>query len=294
MGGMLIRAASRPLVSALLGLVAVGSCGSSTPRSPDGPAGGSSGTGGLRGSGGAPATGGGGAGGIPGGGASGAGGFGIAGPSRCASAGVALCESFENGLDPALWTTRQSGDGTVAVDGVHAARGTRALHVKTTTGNGFATITERMSFPAPSNVLYGRMFVWFEDDLTTDGHFSLAEGAGTGTAGVIRFGGQNKVFGVGTDGGASGDWTDKDSQLIPFKTWICAEFEFKGDTHEFHAWWDDVERTALHRGPAQHAGFTMPQFNSLWFGYWMYNMVEPQELWIDEIAVDFKPIGCAR
>jgi hypothetical protein len=264
--------------------------------------GGAPGSGGESGSGGASASGSGGAGGgvAPGtggagGGNSGAGGsFGISGPSRCATAGVALCEGFENGLSSTLWTTRQSGDGTVTVDDLHAARGSKALHVKTASGNGFAYITEKMSFPAPANILYGRMFVWFEDDLTTDGHFSLAEGAGTGTAGVIRFGGQNKFFGVGTDGGASGDWTDKDNRLIPFRTWICAEFQFKGDTNEFHAWWDDVERTALHRGPSQHAGFTMPQFNSLWFGYWMYNMIEPQELWIDEIAVDFSPIGCAR
>jgi hypothetical protein len=292
---------------ALVVVLGAASCSSSPTTSPgdaSAAAGGAGATsaGGAVGSGGGPVTGAGGAGGMPapgaggsgGGGAAGTGGFGLAGPSRCASADVALCESFENGLSSTLWTTRQSGDGTVVVDDVHAARGTKALHVKTTAGNGFAYISERMSFPAPANILYGRMFVWFEDDLTTDGHFTLAEGAGTGTAGVIRFGGQNKLFGVGTDGGASGDWTDKDSRLIPFKTWVCAEFEFKGDTNEFFAWWDDVPRPALNRGPSQHSGFTMPQFNSLWFGYWMYNMIEPQELWIDEIAVDFKPIGCAK
>jgi hypothetical protein len=228
------------------------------------------------------------------GGAGGGNGFGLAGPSRCATAEVAFCEDFENGLNAAVWTTTRNGDATIAVDGVHAARGTNALHVRTAAGNGFAYIKENRSFPATNNILYGRMFVWFDDDITTDGHFSLAEGAGTGTSGVSRFGGQNKEFGVGTDGGASGDWTDRDNKLIPSKTWICAEFELKGDTHEFHVWWDDVERTALRSGPSRHANFTMPQFNSLWFGWWMYNMVEPQDLWIDEIAVDFKPIGCAR
>jgi hypothetical protein len=200
-------------------------------------------------------------------------------------------------LDATRWTTRKVGDALVTVDDVHAARGTKALHVSTAAGGSknFGSITEKLTFPAPNNTLYGRMFVWFDDPLTTDGHFTLAEGAGTGTAAVIRFGGQYKVFGVGTDGGDSGDWTDKDSKIIPTKTWICAEFEFKGDTHEFFAWWDDTERTALHRGPSDnHAGFTMPQFNSLWFGFWMYNLAEPQDLWIDEIAVDGKPIGCSR
>jgi hypothetical protein len=252
-------------------------------------------TGGSIGTGGGTRTGGStGAGGSIGGGGGPATGFGIAGPSRCATAGVQLCESFENGLSATIWNTTQSGDGTAVVDAVHAARGTRALHVKTTAGNGHAFITERMTFPAPANVLYGRMFVYLGDALTTDGHFTFAEGDGTGNGAGIRFGGQNKFLGVGTDGGASGDWTDKDNKLIPAQTWMCLEFQFKGDTNVFHGWWDDVERTALNRGVAQHAGFAMPQFTSLWFGYWMYNMIEPQELWIDEIAVDTKPIGCVK
>jgi hypothetical protein len=107
-------------------------------------------------------------------------------------------------------------------------------------------------------------------------------------------GGKSLHVKTATGNGASGDWTDHDDRVIPSRTWICAEFEFKGDTHEFRVWWDDVERLALRSGPRRHANFTMPQLNQLWFGWWMYNMAEPQELWIDEIAVDFQPIGCAK
>ncbi len=226
-----------------------------------------------------------------------AGTFGLSGPTRCDTT-LPLCESFESGtLDTTLWRTTRTGDATIAVDDIHAARGTHALHIKTVAGGGsnFAYIKETKTFPATNNVLYGRMFVWFEDALTTDGHFSLAEGAGTGTAGVIRFGGQFKAFGVGTDGGSSGDWTDSDrTKLVPTQTWICAEFQFDGPTHTFHVWWDDMERPMLTSGPSKHASFTMPTFNGLWFGWWMYNLAEPQEIWIDEIAVDYKPIGCAK
>jgi hypothetical protein len=257
------------------------------------------GAGGLPGSGGAPIMGAGGAapptGGSSGtglGGAAAASDFGIGGPSRCAASGVALCESFENGLSSTIWSTMQSGDATAVVDSMQAARGTKALHVKTTAGNGHAYVTEKMTFPAMGNVLYGRMFVYLGDPLTTNGHFSFVEGDGTGSSGA-RFGGQNKFLGVGTDG-ASGDWTDKDNKLIPAQTWMCLEFEFSGVTNDFHGWWDDVERTALHRGAAQHPGFVMPQFNAIWFGWYMYNATEPQDLWIDEIAIDFKPIGCTK
>ncbi|HEY7371089.1 MAG TPA: hypothetical protein VIF57_02850 [Polyangia bacterium] len=264
-----------------------------------GGAGGTSGTAGTTtGTGGATAGTGGsaGAGGSGGAATGGMAGFGISGPTRCDST-LPLCESFENGLDTNLWKTTKAGDATITVDDVHAARGTKALHVTTAAGGGsnFAYIKEMKTFPATNNVLYGRMFVWFEDALTTDGHFSLAEGAGTGTPAVIRFGGQFKAFGVGTDGGDSGDWTDSDrTKLVPTQTWICAEFEFDGPNNTFHVWWDDMERPMLTSGASKHAMFTMPAFTSLWFGWWMYNIAEPQEIWIDEIAVDYKPIGCAR
>jgi hypothetical protein len=224
----------------------------------------------------------------------GMGGYGFAGPSLCANAGFALCESFENGLDATAWTTSRGGDGTATVDEVHAARGTKALHVKTASGGGHVTVTEKKTFPIAGNNLYARMFVWFEDDITTSGHFSIAEGAGTGNSARIRFGGQFKEFGVGTDGGGSGDWTDHDSVVVPSKKWLCVEFQFQGDANQFHVWQDDVARPALTSGATKHGGFVMPQFTSLWFGWWMYNANEPQDLWIDEIAIDSKPIGCAR
>jgi hypothetical protein len=219
--------------------------------------------------------------------------FGYGGPSRC-SGGVQLCESFENGLDATLWTTTRTGDADVVVDQTHAARGVKALHVKTTAGTGHAFVTERRTFPAVGNTLYVRMFVWFEDDITTQGHFTLAEGAGTGTGALVRFGGQFKEFGVGSDLGASGDWTDHDNVVIPSKKWLCLEFEFQGSANMFHVWSDDVARSALDTGANRHNGFVMPQFTSLWFGWWMYNATEPQDVWIDEIVVDSKPIGCAK
>ncbi len=223
----------------------------------------------------------------------GLGSFGYGGPSRYAS-GVELCESFENGLDATLWSTTRTGDADVVVDAMHAARGAKALHVKTTAGSGHAFITERRTFPAAGNNLYVRMFVWFEDDITTQGHFTLAEGAGTGTAALARFGGQFKEFGVGSDLGASGDWTDHDTVVIPSKKWLCLEFEFQGSANMFRVRSDDVARPALDTGVNRHSGFVMPELTSLWFGWWMYNATEPQEAFIDEIVVDDKPIGRAK
>jgi len=224
----------------------------------------------------------------------GADGFGLGGPSRCATSGAVFCEDFENGLDAAKWTTTKSGEASAVVDETHAARGKKALHVHTANGAGFAYIQEKKTFPIMNNMVFGRIYVWFDDAITTDGHFSLAEGSGTGTKALIRFGGQYQSFGVGTDAGPSGDWTDRDNTAIPNKKWLCMEFQFKSDTNEFRVWWDDKELTSLRSGPSKHPNFTMPQFTSLWFGWWMYNKQEPQDLWIDDIAVNNQPIGCVK
>ena len=228
--------------------------------------------------------------------AGGVGGFGFSGASRCGTAGTLLCEGFENGLDSAVWTTlAKAGDGTVTIDDMHAFRGTKALHIKTTTVvRAQAAISETKTFPIANNVLFARMYLWF-DTFTAKVHFTLAE-VPFATAGLawIRFGGQFGNFGVGTDHGASGDWLKTDTAPVPTKQWTCIEFQFKGDTNEFHVWQDDVARPALNIGAAQHAGFMMPPFTSLWFGWQTYSNEAPGEFWIDEIAIDSKPIGCAK
>jgi hypothetical protein len=222
----------------------------------------------------------------------GVGGFGYSGASRCATAGTLLCESFESALDANVWTPLVDGDGTAVIDDVHAFRGTKALHVKVVTGHK-AAISESKTFPITGNVLYARMFVWF-DAFTTTAHFTMAEAPQTAAGAWIRFGGQGGHYGVGTDHGASGDWLQQDTAPVPTKQWTCLEFELKGDTNEFHVWQDDVARTALDVGSKQHQGFVMPPFTSLWFGWQTYSNQAPGEFWIDEIAVDSKPIGCAK
>jgi hypothetical protein len=228
-----------------------------------------------------------------GGDAGGMGGFGFSGLSRCASAGTLLCESFEDGLDAAVWTQLISGEGTVTVDATRAFRGAKSLHVNVVNAGHKAAISETKTFPITNNIVFARMFVWF-DSFTTGAHFTMAEAPQTAAGAWIRFGGQGGKYGVGTDHGASGDWLQQDTAPVPTKQWTCIEFEFKSDTNEFHVWLDDVERTALNVGAKQHPGFVMPPFTSLWFGWQTYSNQAPGEFWIDEIAIDSKPIGCAK
>ncbi len=234
------------------------------------------------------------------------------GASRCAQADVQLCEDFESGvLDTTTWTV----NGTAPViDGIHAARGTKALHI-TKAGNGLSYIRETKTFPAVNNTYFGRIFAYFDQLPTAPGmtyaHWTFVAASGTGVQGEIRLSGQlqNMLnhFGVGTDSGTSdggtGDWTNSDNDpkgapmAVPTGTWVCIEWMHKGDTNETRFWWNDTEHPSLYTSATQHGGnmnpYDLPQFTNVWMGWQEYQAsTEPFEMWIDEIAIDKDRIGC--
>jgi hypothetical protein len=132
---------------------------------------------------------------------------------------------------------------------------------------------------------------------------------GDGNDSEIRVGGQfnpqvdKNLFGVGTDGGPTGDWTNLDgddgAKPVPVQTWVCLEWMHKGDTSETKFWWDGVEHPSLATTESMHGGsddpYTLPDFKSIWFGWWLYQedpVPDHYDVWIDEIAVDYARIGC--
>jgi hypothetical protein len=273
--------------------------------------GGSSGTGGSAGTGGAGGSSG--KGGSAGKGGSG-GSAGKGGNSLCADQ-FALCESFESGtLDTDIWDTQ--GPGTVTVETTQAARGTHSAHFHTE-DNGFAYIHQTQTFPAPGNKYYARIFVYFDSmpDAPDWAHWTVAgaEDSTGAVAGEIRIGGQynpnedKNLFGVGTDGGDTGDWTNLDDDPsgnateVPVHEWICLEWMFDAGNNQTQFWWDGVEHPSLATSEASHGGssdpFVLPAFDSSWFGWWLYQTgTNPPEfdVWIDEIAIDYDRIGCDK
>ncbi|MCA9630474.1 MAG: hypothetical protein KC766_22540, partial [Myxococcales bacterium] len=130
------------------------------------------------------------------------------GAPRCADLDVDLCDDFEaSTLDSSTWTPR----GTVTLDSTLAARGSQSAHFHAE-GNGFAYISQSKTFPATNNAFWGRMFFYIEAlPVTPDyAHFTLIEGTGSGDTSRVRVGGQYRKFGVGSDGGPTGDWTNID------------------------------------------------------------------------------------
>jgi hypothetical protein len=234
------------------------------------------------------------------------------GDSRCGVAGVKLCEDFEAGAtgqapDKGRWSVFGS---TPTVDDARAARGKHSLHVHTD-GNGASLIQEVVSFPATGNAFYGRMFVWFDSLPTAPqwAHWTIVAATGSGDSSEIRVGGQwdgsKNRWGVGTDHGPTGDWTNLDDDphnaavAPPTQQWVCVEWLYDGGSNELRFFMDGMEHPSLHATESDHGGedvpFKLPAFDKLGLGWWLYQdnpTPDHYDVWIDEIALDDQRIGC--
>ena len=232
------------------------------------------------------------------------------GDARCDVAGLQLCDSFEDGaLDQAVW--QQSG--TVTIDAAKGARGAGSLHVHTE-GNAFSFVRETVTFPATDNRYWGRMFVWIDAvPVAPDwAHWTLVGARGSGDTSEIRVGGQlNRfagmtLFGIGSDGGPTGDWTNLDDdpagapQAVVVQDWVCIEWLHDGSSNTTEFYWDadlhpSLSTTATEHGGNAGADYVMPQFESVWVGWWLYqggSNPDHFDVWIDEVAIDPVRIGC--
>ena len=275
-----------------------GSAGSTPGASAGGAAAGQSGVG--------PAAGSGGANGPP------------SGPSRCPNPDLLLCDGFESGIDKTTWRNKLAAP---TVDDMHVARGAKALHVHTGATSGAGLETSKL-FPSLPGHYYGRMFVYF-DALPTSpqwAHWTIVGSnpvAGSSDQSEIRVGGQHdgkiERFGVGTDHGPTGDWTNLDqdpaggAMPVPLKRWLCIEWLHDWERDETRFYLDGVEHPSLHttrdvKHPGsgnQNVKFDIPQLGSMWVGFWNYDQgkaVTPTQFdtWIDEVALDDERIGCDR
>jgi hypothetical protein len=228
----------------------------------------------------------------------------IGGPSRPGK--FMLFEGFEGVQDgkpdPMIW----SSSGGVVVDSMHAARGTRALHVLPLT-KGSSLIRETRTFPALAKAYYARIFLWVDKQPPQPNaglyHWTVIEGSDNAGGGgrVLRLGGhiENKVMGANwlrfnynTHVNGETGKSDLEAVLKP-KTWHCLEAYFDMTAQEARFWLDNVERPALH-WKADMAQFPFPaDVRSLSFGWAEYQVTpSPFEVWIDEIAIDAQPIHC--
>lgn len=226
--------------------------------------------------------------------------------------GLILCDDFEgDDIDTSVWTIETSGGNSMTLSSEQARHGSKSVHI--VANNGYARLRNESAFPMPNNDYFGRMYLRVARFSTVAwAHFTVAEGAGVGDGSLIRVGGQYNSsiqanrWGVGTDGGPTGDWTMHDNDPPgspsepPVDTWVCLEWEHKGSTNETRFFVDGEEHPSLATTATKHGSsnagveYILPEMTSFWFGWWQYQQDSsaPFEVWIDLVAIDDERVFC--
>jgi hypothetical protein len=237
----------------------------------------------------------------------------------CAEARGTLlfCEDFES-LPRGAATGRgwgvdaQNGSLTVERDTAHGRdhRPGQVLHVHTE-GNGHAFL-QAGGLSAPGNSFYGRMRVRIDalPSAPDWAHFTLVEATGTGDGSVVRpIGGQyvptvgdgTDLWGVGSDGGPTGDWTNW-QQTSPAEAgrWSCVEWRQDAADNKISVWIDGRPHPDLTVSTTDHGGnpvdFVLPHVDTVRIGWQLYQSgptPSSYDLRLDDLALSTHRLGCA-
>jgi hypothetical protein len=234
-----------------------------------------------------------------------------AAPKSCGPTADIFCDDFESYPAGAItagakWKADVAG-GAFTIDTATKKAGQKSLKA-TVTGNGRA-LANITGFTAPNNSFYGRMHVWVKAFPTAPqyAHWTMFEVAGSGPDRIRPIGGQyipnqgtERLWGTGSDGGPTGDWT-RWSTTAPAESgkWVCLEWQVKAANDEMHVWIDGAAKPALDVSTKNHGGnavdLTFPTFTKAWFGWWLYqaNPTPAQfEIWFDDVALGTTRQGC--
>lgn len=235
----------------------------------------------------------------------------------CERNGLVFCEDFESlavgavtNATSSAWDV-ESANGALAIGTTHA-RGAKALEV-TTTGNGRARLT-KTGIALANNSAWGVMHAWVTAFPTAPdyAHYTMVELAGSGTTTMLRpIGGQyapangasqpaGSFWGVGSDGGPTGDWTNwrRTAPSVDGR-WICLEFHLDDATSGIDVYIDGVAKPEMSVTRTMHGGanvdFVFPTIERVWFGWWLYQSGPTPstfEMWLDDLALSPDRIGC--
>lgn len=226
---------------------------------------------------------------------------------------VLFCEDFEGlprGADAGPGWTLNADNGSAAVER-ETGRGHRhgkELHLRTE-GNGHAFV-QVSGLSAPGNSFYGRMRVRIDALPTAPdwAHFTLVEATGTGDGSVVRpIGGQyvptlgEDLWGVGSDGGPTGDWTNwQQTSPAAAGRWSCMEWRLDASDNRVSVWIDGRPHPDLTVDTTDHGGnpvdFVLPRIDTVKIGWQLYQpgpTPSSYDLRLDDLALSTHRLGCA-
>ncbi|NEC65980.1 hypothetical protein [Streptomyces sp. SID9727] len=231
-----------------------------------------------------------------------------------------FCEDFEElplGAGTSLHWGVDTRNGALSVErergrGHGGKRGADQVLRVRTEGNGYAFL-EVDEFSAPSNSFFGRMRVKVDEFPTAPdwAHFTLVEATGRGDGSVVRpVGGQYvptvgngvQLWGIGSDGGPTGDWTDwRESAPAEPGKWTCLEWEVDASDNRVAVWIDGAPQPDMTVTTTRHGGnpvdFTLPAFDTVRIGWQLYQgnpTPDSYDLRLDDLTLSTERVGCGR
>lgn len=229
------------------------------------------------------------------------------GRNTCGHRSLLFCEDFERLPTGGPATLKWGVDTKHGTLSVERHRQGKVLHVQTE-GNGRAFMRVD-DFAAPGNSFHGRMRLKVDAFPTAPdwAHFTLVEATGSGSTEIVRpLGGQwapplsGSFWGVGADGGPTGDWTNwRESAPTVEDRWQCFEWQWDATDNRIAVWIDGVPQPDMTVTTTEHGGnpvdFILPRADNVKIGWQLYQggpTPDHFDLWIDDVALGTKRIGC--
>lgn len=223
-----------------------------------------------------------------------------------------FCEGFEDfAVGPAQQNDAWRPEGNASIDAT-AVEGARALRLQPG-GGQFARIA-LSNFAAPNNSLFGRMFLRVEalPSSPNFAHWVVVEATGSGSSERVRpLGGQfidladrairTNFWGVGSDGGPTGDWTHWDNGGVveaQSATWQCIEWRMNGADSAIDVWIDEAFQPAMSVSRDNNptgTPFVFPTFNNMTIGWGVFQGGTTPgqfDVHIDDIVLSTERAGC--
>ncbi|KAF4409130.1 hypothetical protein [Streptomyces lycii] len=228
----------------------------------------------------------------------------------CTDASLLFCEDFSL-LEPGdahspEWSA-DTENGTLTVE--EGADTGKHLRIRTE-GNGKAFLTVTDLAP-PGNSFWGRVRLRVDAFPTAPdwAHWTLVEATGEGPGYIRPLGGQfvptagdggTNLWGVGADGGPTGDWTSW-QETVPAEAgvWSCVEWEMDDSDNRISVWIDGEAKPELTVDTDDHGGadtdFLFPEFDTVKIGWQLYQgdpTPSSYDVLMDDIALSADRVGC--
>jgi hypothetical protein len=206
--------------------------------------------------------------------------------SKCAGSPLLLCDGFEGAAFDPRWGMYLV-SGSVAIDSTRAFRGASSLHahIDPNGARAHGTVYAMLTYPQPD--VYVRLFVYVPATVNVETDFVT----------IIQQPSPYDSIRLSLENGSLSTLDSGDNQHIVATTpvqvgqWSCVEWRVHFDASVgYTQLWINAQSTNVAGNEN-----TLPNPFYYYFRIGLEaNTAVAQDLWLDEVAVDSAPIGCAK